>query len=244
MRTMYDSIEPAAIPTDAEMVGGYIDGSWGPNWSANGKDYGWDDAAWARFPNAIKVRIAATAQTDDGHVLDVEAGDALSSEAPGWTARRRAAGVEPSIYCNLSNVGAVLAAFDAAGVILPALWLAHYDGVATLPDGYVAKQYADQDMIPGRPHYDLSVVADIWPGVDEVDAVTKDEFEQWKANFQQVFVAPTIDSLKAHADAINHLLADDAVHGNAELAAQITKVGVALDEAALKLEQSAANIPQ
>ena len=242
MRTMYDSIDPGAIPTDAEMIAYYLNGSWGPDWRAHGSDYGWDAAALARFPNAVKVGIAVNAQFDGGVVLDVEAGDALPEEAPGWVTKRRAAGVDPTVYCNLSNLDAIKTAFFTTGTPMPHLWLAHYDNVVEVPSGCVAKQYADPAMIPGNPHYDLSAVADIWPGVD--DMVSTEEFNAWKAAFQQQFVAPTVDSLKAHADAINHLLADDATHGNEELAAQITKVGQALEEASLKLKQSAANIPQ
>ena len=155
MRTCYDSTSAADLPADAAMVAGYINGT-----------YKWSDADWARFPTQIKVRIATNAQTDDGEVLDVETGDALPHEAPGWVLMRRAAGVDPTVYCNLSNVDALRAEFRQRAIPEPHYWLAHYDNVAEIPDGFVAKQYADQALIPGQPHYDLSVVADIWPGVD------------------------------------------------------------------------------
>lgn len=153
MRTMHDSITAGDIPADADMVAGYVSGTWR-----------WSDADWARFPDATKVRIATRADVDDGHVLDVEPGDAIPAEAPGWVAMRRRAGVDPTIYCNLSALPQVRAAFVAVGVPEPHYWVARYDGVADLPAGCVAKQFIDDPQSGG--HFDLSAVADYWPGVD------------------------------------------------------------------------------
>jgi hypothetical protein len=155
MRTMGDSTTAADIPQTFDLVAGYCDGP-----------YRWSDADWALHAGKVLVRIATRADTDDGHVLDVETGDALPAGAPAWATMRRAAGVEPTIYVNLSNEQAVTEAFALAGAPLPHYWLAHYDGIAALPAGYVAKQYADEAMTGG--HYDASVVADYWPGVDPV----------------------------------------------------------------------------
>jgi hypothetical protein len=157
MRIMHDSITAADIPRDARMVAGYINGTW--VWSA---------ADWARFPNATKVRIATRANVNDGHVLDVEPGDATPAQAPAWVKMRRAAGVDPTVYCNLSALPAVQAAFTAAGVAQPHYWVARYDNVATVPAGVVAKQYINDPASGG--HYDLSAVADYWPGVDPAPA--------------------------------------------------------------------------
>ena len=176
---MYDSTTAGDIPANAAMVAGYINGT-----------YCWSAADWARFPNAVKVRISVNAQTDDGQVLDVEQGDAYPHEAPGWVALRRAAGVDPTVYCNRANVDAVRSAFLAANMPLPHLWLAAYDGLNGVPDGYVAKQYADQAMIPGQPHYDLSAVLDFWPGVDG-GTMFKDDPDA------QAFAMDVHDSLEA-----------------------------------------------
>lgn len=167
MRTMYDSTSARDIPGNAAMVAGYVDGL-----------YTWSDADWRRFPTALKVRIACFASTDDGHVLDVENGDALPIQAPGWAQRRRAAGIDPTVYVNLSNWSAVITAFHAAGVDPPHYWLADYDGQAVIPAGCIAKQYADPPISGG--HYDLSAVADYWPGVDSAegaDNMTQQEFD-------------------------------------------------------------------
>jgi hypothetical protein len=154
---MYDSITAVDIPATAQMVAGYVQ---------DDPSFGWSDADWARFPTAVKVRIATRAWINDGHVLDVETGDATPAQAPGWAQMRRAAGVDPTVYCNASTERAVRAAFDAAGVPQPDYWTAHYDNVPTLPPGSVAKQYINDPISGG--HYDLSVVADYWRGVDPV----------------------------------------------------------------------------
>lgn len=151
-RVGYDSINASAIPSNAQVVAGYVDGR-----------FAWTAADWALFPNAAKVRIAVFASTNDGAVLDVETGDATPQQAPGWCQMRRAAGQIPTIYCNESTWPAVVSAFTSAGVPLPLWWEALYDDVAQLPANAIAKQYTDNP--PSNP-YDTSVVADYWPGVD------------------------------------------------------------------------------
>jgi hypothetical protein len=153
MRTLHDSTTAGDIPAGAQMVGGYVDGR-----------YAWDSASWARFPNAVHVPIAVFASTNNGIVLDVEPGCATPAEAPGWVQMRRAAGIDPSVYCNQSALGTVQAAFNAAGVAQPHYWVAHYDNVVDIPAGTVAKQYINDPTSGG--HYDLSAVADYWPGID------------------------------------------------------------------------------
>jgi hypothetical protein len=153
VRTMYDSITAADIPAYAQLVGGYVNGT-----------FQWSAADWARFPTAVHVRFATRANINDGHVLDVEKGDATPDEAPGWVTMRRAAGIDPSVYCNTSDWPAVRAAFTAAGVPEPHYMVAHYDGVANIPAGAVAKQYINDPDSGG--HYDLTCVADYWPGID------------------------------------------------------------------------------
>ena len=150
MRTMYDAIYPANIPTDAQMVAGYIDGRWA-----------WTAAEWALFPNAVKVRIAVFPSTNDGHCLDIEPGDATPAQGPAWVVMRRNAGVDPSVYCNTATWPAVRAAFAAAQVAEPHYWIAAYPGNGpNLYPGSVAHQYANPGPV------DISVVADYWPGVD------------------------------------------------------------------------------
>lgn len=148
-RTMYDAVTVGNVPSSATLVAGYGDGY-----------YNNIAAFRARFPHATIVEIAVSSQHNLGVVLDVETGDATPAEAPGWVRMRRAAGVDPTIYCNSSTWPSVRAAFTSAGVAEPHWWIAQYDGDPTLFPGTVAKQYTD----PGP--YDLSSVAAYWPGVD------------------------------------------------------------------------------
>lgn len=153
VRTMYDSTNGFDIPVGAQMVAGYVDGR-----------YRWTQSMWDNHPNAVHVRIAVFADTNDGHVLDVEPGNATPEQSPGWVVMRRTGGTEPSVYCNAATLPEVRRQFNAQGVPEPHYWIADWDGVAALDPGMVAKQYADDKML--GEHFDLSVVADFWPGVD------------------------------------------------------------------------------
>lgn len=154
-REMFDSTNPNDIPTTAQMVAGYVDGI-----------YAWSTAGWARFPNSVKVRIAISPFTNDGHVLDVETGDATPAQAPGWARMRIAAGLQrPTLYVNRSNWSAVVAA--CAGLPVD-WWVATLDGTTSvsLPGQItpIAVQYENSTLAGG--HYDKSLVADSWPAVD------------------------------------------------------------------------------
>lgn len=161
-RTMYDGITASRLPVGAQMVAGYVDGL-----------YRWSDADWRRFsPQTVRVRIAVFATTNDGHVLDCESGNCTPAQAVDWVLLRRKAGVDPTVYCNQMNPDtgwpAVRAAFQARGVPEPHYWVAKYDGVQIIPSGAIGKQYEDDET----RGWDLSVIADHWPGVDpplEVD---------------------------------------------------------------------------
>jgi hypothetical protein len=154
---MWDGVTAGNLPTNAQLVAGYLTGR-----------YAWSAADWARFPNSVHVGIATQAQYDVGVVLDVETGDATPAQAPGWVTARRAAGIDPTVYCNSSTWPEVRAAFQSAGVVEPWYWIAHYDLQPTpLPAGAVAKQYQS------TAGYDLSSVANYWPGVDHRMAPTE-----------------------------------------------------------------------
>jgi hypothetical protein len=152
-RKMYDSTRALDIPADAQMVAGYVDGA-----------YKWSGSDWQHWAHVRGVGIATSAATNDGRVLDVETGDATAIQAPGWVTMRRAAGVDPSVYCNLSTWASVRQAFQRLNVPEPYYWIASWDEVyAPLADA-IAKQYDHPPHSGG--HYDLSWVADYWPGVD------------------------------------------------------------------------------
>jgi hypothetical protein len=151
MRTMYDGIDSDAevIPTNAQLVAGYVDGG-----------YVWTAADWARFPHSVHVLIAVSSSTNAGSVLDCEKGDATPAESVTWVVARRRAGADPTVYCDTSTWPAVRAAFAAAKEAEPHYWVASYDGNTAIPAGAMAHQYES------TARWDLSSVADYWPGVD------------------------------------------------------------------------------
>ena len=151
MRVMYDGIVPGEVPAGAQLYAAYLDGTWA--------DY---PAMVARFPNAVHVSIAVSSGYNGGQVLDVENGDATPAESVNWVLMRRAAGTDPTVYCSLSTWPGVRSAFSARGVAPPHYWVADYSlgNNPAIPAGAIALQYAD------RGGYDVSVVADYWPGVD------------------------------------------------------------------------------
>ena len=153
---MFDAVNVLNIPAGATMVGGYTSGL-----------YPTLVRLEVLFPHAVRVSIAVDA-AHDADVLDVERGDATPAQAPSWATRQRLRGAVPCVYCSSDTWPAVVAAFKAARLPLPLWWEAHYDGVAVLSPGSIAKQYAT-----GR--YDTSCVATWWPGVDipAVPAPTK-----------------------------------------------------------------------
>lgn len=171
-RLMFDSTTPWDIPRDAKMVAYYVDGR-----------YAWPQAWLDLFPNAIKVSISAIGARV-AQVGDVEVGCIWPpANAVPWVRSARRVGIDPTIYVNeLNDWGSVRAAFRAAGEPEPHYWVARYNGVREVPAGSVGRQFAhphDGDGVADRPwetgkHYDLSVMADFWPGVD----TENDMFEQ------------------------------------------------------------------
>lgn len=167
-RLLRDSIDPSLIPVNTALIGGYVDGRFGPDHALFGEP-GWDASSWDLFPNSVHVKIAVFATTNDGNVGDVEFGDITPAQAPTWVLMRRAAGVQPSIYCSLSSWPSVRTAFQNAGVIEPPYWIADYDGTTTIFEGSVARQYDNGTGIVGpsvNGAYDSSAVLDYWPGID------------------------------------------------------------------------------
>jgi hypothetical protein len=142
---LYDSVDPFGIPANAPAVAGYGDGN-----------YVWPQAGWDRFPNARKLSIVVSA-AHQGDVLDVEKGDALPGEVPGWCDRfNRPGRRRPTIYCNRGSWPAVRAAVGSNRQV--DYWISTLDGTTQVP-GAVAVQYVDVGP------YDLSVILDpTWIG--------------------------------------------------------------------------------
>lgn len=122
---MFDDVNVALIPKNAQAVAGYVDGHW---------------ATWQKveqeFPAAKKVRIAVFGQ-DNGDALDVEPGDASILQAPAWVKRQNASWskskhdvVLPVVYTAVSWAQNLVNALSKAGLkqgVHYLLWTAHYD---------------------------------------------------------------------------------------------------------------------
>jgi hypothetical protein len=152
-RTMHDSTDVGDIPAKASMVAGYIDGR-----------FQTVSALRKRFPKAQVVTVTVLG-TPGADVCDTEPGNISISHAAKWAANEVTAGRRPTLYCMASQWDDVKAAVKTQGIAgKVSYWVAQYDGKAEVPVGAVAKQYADPKLSGG--HFDLSVVADHWPGVD------------------------------------------------------------------------------
>lgn len=150
-RTAYDSVTPANLPAGGAIYPAYANGN-----------YTNQAEVESRFPG-VPVPGIDVLDAGIGIILDVESGDATPQSAPHWVVERRAAGVNPTVYCSESIWQTVINAFNAAGVPQPNYWVAAYPGGgAFVPGGAVAHQYEDTGP------YDISVVLDYWPGVDPV----------------------------------------------------------------------------
>lgn len=153
-RTGADSTVAAYLPEGRDIYLGYVDGKY--------RSY---DQIKARFPHALIVPIATQASGDLGTVGDGPPDNGTWPEWIGWVRRRRAAGVDPTMYTDASLWAAGIQAFNNARVPQPHWWIAKWDDHAEVLAGSIGKQY---QSVPGR--YDLSLFADYWPGVDPAPA--------------------------------------------------------------------------
>jgi len=151
MGTMYDAVDVAAIPKDATIVAGYVDGNW-PTYGALVK----------AFPNAQRVSIT-TIGVIGAMVGDCETGDLTPQTAAEWAKARLQTGRRPCIYYARSNAQAVGAALAAVGVAVGDVdfWVADWTGVAHLVPGSVATQYSDPRTSGGN--FDISETIEGWP---------------------------------------------------------------------------------
>jgi hypothetical protein len=175
-RRMYDGITASALPVGGDLYAGYVDGRW-PS----------ADAIAVRFPGKTVVRIAVSPSTDDGVVGDGPPDNSTWSAWVRWVVLRRAKGVDPTVYTNASSWDAGIQAFKDAGVAEPHWWIAHYDGIANVPAGAAAKQYAT------NADFDTSAVSDYWPGVDPAPKPVPPPAPQPQENIMPYLVSVTPD---------------------------------------------------
>ena len=168
-RYMADACTPGNIPDGYDLVPYYVDGI----------------CAAPAVKGQTRFGISSLA-TNAGTVGDCEPGNPVPSAWVQWVQRRRAAGVDPTIYCADDSLSSffdgyrhrdVRQAFQNAGVPEPHYWLILL-GATALPAGAVAVQI-QQGLEDDR--YDLSIVAAYWPGVDPPGgnvALSQDQLNQ------------------------------------------------------------------
>ncbi len=161
MRTMYDSVTVDAIPADATMVAGYLNGL-----------YANVDELDKAFPGATLVTISVRPSEHIGDVYDCESGNGTTDDIPGWVAARRDAGLErPTVYLSRSLLEAGRNACVSVGCPEPDWWVADWTGEPHEVPGAVAVQYLSPET--GAPaNYDVSAVYDdTWHPGGHVDPV-------------------------------------------------------------------------
>lgn len=163
MRIMYDSVNPRKLPLDAKVIAGYINGR-----------YRWADRAWSWFPHSTHVSISVDPNLNSGIVLDVEPGCARNDQVVAWVRKRRLQNVDPTIYTSLSNWANIEHEFEKAGERRPHYWIAKWDNDPKILAGSIAHQYETKGP------YDLSVVADYWPGVDKTRKSANDKLSYYR----------------------------------------------------------------
>lgn len=153
VRYMEDSANIERIdPATIDLIAYYIDGNYVPSASV-----------LARFAGKIHVPISVNPSGNAGIVLDGPPDNGSVDAVPGWVARRRRAGVDPTVYTTLSLWPTIIKAINAAGVAQPHWWIADWNNTPNMIDGAVAHQYQNNGN-----NWDRSVVADYWPGIDPV----------------------------------------------------------------------------
>lgn len=134
---MYDSTDVGEIPNNAKAVAGYVGGRW-PTFRE----------LLRKFRHAYHISIAISA-AENAECLDIENGDAIPQEAPGWVRRQKSRGIRrPILYANLSTMPAVILYLKRAGIALSEvrLWVAHYTGTPHIPEGFDACQFEDNAL--------------------------------------------------------------------------------------------------
>ena len=128
---------PTFMNTSHDAVAYYVDGL-----------YSDEAQVIAHDPRAHHLSITVTAG-EVADCLDIENGDATPAQAPGWWHDATLHGIwRPCLYASLDLMPTVVAELSRAGIHRTSyrLWVAHYDNVAEVPQGYDGKQYTGHYM--------------------------------------------------------------------------------------------------
>ena len=149
--TVYDSVNVAAIPADAKVILGYVDGS-DPEIAGN---YA---AVVKRFPHAHVVSVTTTGR-NPAMMCDCEKYDLSPAMVRTWANNGLYCGPLPLVYASVSRYSRVRSAMTP---LQWTWWAADWTGTPHLVDRSSATQYADPATSGGD--YDLSVMM---PGLFE-----------------------------------------------------------------------------
>lgn len=153
---MWDAVDVAAIPEDANVIGVYVDRPPFINTVA---------AANLRFPTAQKVSFTAFG-VPGARIGDRESGDMDAPQLAQWDSDEIAADRRPTNYCSIDNVPECVDAINALKLPLALIdWFpADWNGrphLAVIPGLHVVgTQYANPRYTGGD--YDLSLVLSDW----------------------------------------------------------------------------------
>ena len=149
--TVYDSVNVAAIPADAQVILGYVDGA-DPEIAGN---YA---AVVKRFPHAHVVSVTTTGR-NRAMMCDCEKYDLSPAMVRTWADNDLYLGPLPLVYSSVSRYSRVRSAMTP---LQWTWWAADWTGTPHLVDRSSATQYADPATSGGD--YDLSVMM---PGLFE-----------------------------------------------------------------------------
>lgn len=144
--TMYDSVDPSKIPSDAKVVASYV----------GGRD-GYKQAK-SLFPNAAVISINETkGSSAAADIWGIEAGSGRTAQS---TANAIANGTVHGAYGAQSDLDKVKSILNSRGVPRSSyvlwLWAAGTEGDSSIPAGDDAHQYKIQ---PGGAAYDVSSIS-------------------------------------------------------------------------------------
>jgi hypothetical protein len=155
MKTMYDSVNPNAIPTLAagDMVAYYVDG----------KKSAWPASALAdsRWDGHEMVSITVVGGTTVADVVDCEKGDVTDTQAAAWWQWMGQQGHMPTIYCAKGRAdGVVTECRKLISDAKPQLWIADWTNLPHMVTIDNAVVVAVQWTSDTGADYDESLVGD------------------------------------------------------------------------------------
>lgn len=199
---MADAVTVSNLPDGMDLYAAYVNGRYANLAQVK-----------ARFPGKTVIAITVMASANIGDCLDVENGDAIPGDAPGWVRRRRLQGHDgPLVYCSESAWSSVKGAFAAARTDQPGYWVAGYPGAEgdAIPVGTVGHQWIDHNG-----QWDESIMVDYLPGIDPAPTTQEEEMPLYTTiNGTGYVIAADLSSKRGIPDAADaqQLLATNLYH--------------------------------